>query len=100
MNQLTRAVAIQHAPQKVRCNAIMPGLMRTPMVEKTLGANLSPDELEAMLRRREAACPLGAMGDAWDVAKAALFFASEESSYVTGQTLAVDGGITLRSMTF
>lgn len=100
VNQFTRSVAIEYAGRNVRCNAIMPGLMRTPMVEQTLGRGLPPSELEAMLERRDAACPMGRMGDAWDVAKSALFFASDESGYVTGQVLAVDGGVTLRSSTF
>lgn len=100
VNQLTRAVAIQYADRNVRCNAIMPGLMKTPMVEQTLGRGLSKDELADMIRRRDAACPAGRMGDAWDVAKAALYFASDDSSYVTGQLLSVDGGISLRSQTF
>jgi len=100
VNQLTRSIAIQYAAQKVRCNAIMPGLMHTPMVEKTLGAKLSRTELDAMFKRRDAACPIGRMGDAWDVARAALFFASDESAYITGQILAVDGGITLQSAAF
>lgn len=100
LNQFTRALAIQYAGQGIRCNAIMPGLMRTPMVEKTLGANLSADEMDEMFSRRDAACPAGRMGDAWDVARASLFFASEDSRYVTGQVLAVDGGVTLQSKTF
>ncbi len=100
VNQLTRAVAIQYAPHGIRANAIMPGLMRTPMVEKTLGAGMSSDEVEAMIRRRDAACPSGRMGDAWDVAKAALFLASDDAAYVTGQILAVDGGLTLKSAAF
>jgi NAD(P)-dependent dehydrogenase (short-subunit alcohol dehydrogenase family) len=100
VNQLTRSVALEYAQHGIRCNAIMPGLMRTPMVEKTLGRNLSPDELEAMLKRREATCPIGRMGDAWDVARMALFLASDEAAYVTGQVIAVDGGLTLRSASF
>lgn len=100
VNQFTRSVAIEYADRNIRCNAIMPGLMRTPMVEQTLGKGLSKDEFEAMIKRRDALCPIGRMGDAWDVAKAALFFASDDSAYVTGQILAVDGGVTLRSGSF
>lgn len=100
VNQLTRAVAIQYASAGIRANAIMPGLMRTPMVDKTLGANMSPEQLADMLARRDAVCPTGRMGDAWDVARAALFLASDEASYITGQLLAVDGGLTLRSAAF
>ena len=100
VNQFTRAIAIQHAPDGIRANAIMPGLMRTPMVEKTLGAGMSKHEVEEMLRRRDSICPTGRMGDAWDVAKAALFLASDDADYVTGQILAVDGGLTLKSAAF
>lgn len=100
VNQLTRAVAIEYAPHGIRANAIMPGLMRTPMVEKTLGAGMTPEEIDALLRRREAICPLGRMGDAWDVAKAALFLASDDAAYVTGHILTVDGGLTLKSAAF
>ncbi|MHB2168762.1 SDR family NAD(P)-dependent oxidoreductase [Alsobacter sp. R-9] len=100
VNQFTRAIAIQYAGQGIRANAIMPGLMRTPMVEKTLGAGLPAEEMEAMIRRRDAACPSGRMGDAWDVAKVALFLASDDAAYVTGQVIAVDGGLTLKSASF
>ena len=78
----------------------MPGLMRTPMVEKTLGKGLLADELDAMVARREKAVPMGRMGDAWDVARMALFLAGDESAYVTGQIVAVDGGVILRSVGF
>lgn len=100
VNALTRSVALQYAPLGIRANAIMPGLMRTPMVEKTLGRSMTGEEIDAMLKRRDAICPVGRMGDAWDVAKAALFFASDDSGYVTGQALSVDGGITLKSASF
>lgn len=53
-------------------------------------------DVEAMWRAREAQVPMGHMGDAWDVAYAALFLASDESRYVTGIELVVDGGITLK----
>jgi len=55
-----------------------------------------PDEVEAMWRARAAQCPMGRMGDAWDVAYARLFLASDESKFVTGLELVVDGGITLK----
>ena len=53
-------------------------------------------DVEAMWRARDAQVPMGHMGDAWDVANAALFLASDESKYVTGLELVVDGGITLK----
>src|SRR5437867_3499761 len=83
----------------VRVNAILPGLMKTPMVEHSAGlaAGYSGGDVEAMWRARDAQVPMGHMGDAWDVAHAALFLASDESKYVTGIELVVDGGITVKS---
>jgi NAD(P)-dependent dehydrogenase (short-subunit alcohol dehydrogenase family) len=78
--------------------AILPGLMKTPMVEKSAGVvqSYAGGDVEAMWRARDAQVPMGHMGDAWDVAYAALFLASDESRYVTGIELVVDGGITLK----
>jgi NAD(P)-dependent dehydrogenase (short-subunit alcohol dehydrogenase family) len=98
MNQLTRTTAVEFAAKKVRVNAILPGLMKTPMVEHSAGlaASYAKGDVEAMWRARDAQVPMGHMGDAWDVANAALFLASDESKYVTGIELVVDGGITLK----
>lgn len=98
LNQLTRTTAVQFAPQKIRVNAILPGLMKTPMVERSAGlaASYAGGDVEAMWRARDAQVPMGHMGDAFDVANAALFLASDESRYVTGIELLVDGGITLK----
>jgi NAD(P)-dependent dehydrogenase (short-subunit alcohol dehydrogenase family) len=99
MNQMTRTTAVQFAKDHVRVNAILPGLMKTPMVEHSAGlaASYAEGDVEAMWRARDAQVPMGHMGDAWDVANAALFLASDESKYVTGLELVVDGGITLRA---
>src|SRR5205085_137058 len=98
MNMMTRTTAVQFARDHVRVNAILPGLMKTPMVEHSAGlaASYSAGNVEAMWRARDAQVPMGHMGDAWDVANAALFLASDESKYVTGIELVVDGGITLK----
>jgi NAD(P)-dependent dehydrogenase (short-subunit alcohol dehydrogenase family) len=98
MNQMTRTTAVKYAPQHIRVNAILPGLMKTPMVEHSAGlaASYAAGDVEAMWRARDAQVPMGHMGDAWDVANAALFLASDESKYVTGLELVVDGGITLK----
>ncbi len=98
MNHLTRTTAVQYAPKKIRVNAILPGLMKTPMVEKSAGLAqaYAGGDIEAMWRARDAQVPMGHMGDAWDVANAALFLASDEARYVTGIELVVDGGITLK----
>jgi NAD(P)-dependent dehydrogenase (short-subunit alcohol dehydrogenase family) len=98
MNQMTRVTAVEFAPQHVRVNAILPGLMKTPMVEHSAGlaASYAKGDVAEMWRKRDAQVPMGHMGEAWDVANAALFLASDESRYVTGIELVVDGGLTCR----
>jgi NAD(P)-dependent dehydrogenase (short-subunit alcohol dehydrogenase family) len=80
------SAAAQLGPQGIRVNAIAPGQVWTPMVEA-----LGPEARE----RRRRASPLGVEGTAWDVAWAAVYLASDEARWVTGQTLVVDGGLTL-----
>ena len=98
MNHLTSVTAVQYAPKNIRVNAILPGLMKTPMVEHSAGlAQVYGDgDIDAMWAARDAQVPMGHMGEAWDVAYAALFLASDEARYVTGIELVVDGGITLQ----
>src|ERR1700712_145631 len=98
MNQMTRTTAVEYARKHIRVNAILPGLMKTPMVEHSAGlaAGYAAGDVEAMWRARDAQVPMGHMGEAWDVANAALFLASDESKYVTGIELIVDGGITCK----
>jgi len=98
MNQMTRTTAVQFAKDHVRVNVILPGLMKTPMVAHSAGlaASYAKGDVDAMWRARDAQVPMGHMGEAWDVANAALFLASDESKYVTGIELVVDGGVTLK----
>jgi NAD(P)-dependent dehydrogenase (short-subunit alcohol dehydrogenase family) len=98
MIHLTRTTAAQYAPQHIRVNTVLPGLMKTPMVEKTAGlaAQYGKGDVEEMWKARDAQCPMGHMGDAWDVAYACLYLASDEAKYVTGLELVVDGGISLK----
>jgi NAD(P)-dependent dehydrogenase (short-subunit alcohol dehydrogenase family) len=96
VNALTHQLAIAHARHGVRVNAILPGLMDTPMaiegISQALG--IPKDELA---RRRDDQVPLGKkMGSAWDVAYAALFLACDESKFITGVLLPVDGGQSAR----
>jgi len=90
---LTREVAIQYAPKGIRANAILPGLMNTPMVVASLIDELG-GSIEEVMKKRDAMCPMGKQGDAWDTAYAALFLASDEAKYITGAALLVDGGLT------
>jgi NAD(P)-dependent dehydrogenase (short-subunit alcohol dehydrogenase family) len=98
MNQMTRTTAVDYAARHIRVNCILPGLMKTPMVAHSAGLaqSYAGGDVEAMWRARDAQVPMGHMGEAWDVANAALFLASDESKYVTGLELVVDGGLTLK----
>jgi NAD(P)-dependent dehydrogenase (short-subunit alcohol dehydrogenase family) len=98
LSHLTRTTAAQYAPQKIRVNAILPGLMETPMVAHAAGLakSYARGDVEEMWRVRARQVPMGFGGDAWDVANAAVFLASDEARYITGIDLVVDGGITLK----
>ena len=91
----TKNVAMQYAPMGIRANCVLPGMMDTPMIREPLKASYGGD-VEEMRARRNAQCPMGFMGDAWDVAHAALFLASDNARYITGLDMIVDGGLSLR----
>ncbi|MGC4251597.1 MAG: SDR family oxidoreductase [Sphingobium sp.] len=100
MNHMTRVTAAEYAARQIRVNAILPGLMDTPMARISALQNhgVKEEELDGEWRKKRVArIPMGWMGDAWDVAKAAVFLASEESRFITGACLTVDGGLTLKS---
>lgn len=94
--QFTHAVALQYAGQGIRANCVIPGLMHTPLVEGRLAEQYGQGEVQETIEQRNAACPTGRMGDAWDVAYAALYLASDEAKYVTATEIVVDGGLTAR----
>jgi NAD(P)-dependent dehydrogenase (short-subunit alcohol dehydrogenase family) len=94
VNQLTQNVAIQYADKGIRANCVLPGLMNTPMIQAPLKKTYSDGDIDKMIQIRDKQCPTGKMGDAWDIARAALFLASDEANYITGANLVVDGGIT------
>ena len=93
--QFTRVIALQYARSGIRANSILPGMMKTPMVHAAEVIAAYGGSAEEMVRRRDAQCPMGRMGDAWDVAYAALFLASDQAKYITGTELVVDGGLTV-----
>jgi NAD(P)-dependent dehydrogenase (short-subunit alcohol dehydrogenase family) len=91
--QFTRTTAVICAPHGVRLNCVVPGLMFTPLVQR-LADKYAQGDYEGFVAHRHRQVPMGRMGDAWDVAHAALFLASDESRYITAQELVVDGGLT------
>ncbi len=97
MISMTRSLAVQYAPKGIRANCVCPGLMNTPLVHKALTTVYGEEgDIDTLIRTRDAQCPMGHMGDAWDTAYAALYLASDEAGYVTGVALNIDGGMSLR----
>jgi NAD(P)-dependent dehydrogenase (short-subunit alcohol dehydrogenase family) len=94
LNHVTRVIARQYAGKNIRCNVILLGMIDTPHI-RTYYRKLPREQVEEIMRRRDAACPMGRQGTAWDAAHAALFLASDEARYITGAELVVDGGLTL-----
>ena len=94
VNQFTVGLAVQYAAQGIRCNAILPGLMDTPLIYAQIAGQYK--SVEEMQAARHAATPTGRMGTGWDIAHAAVFLASDEASYINAVCLPVDGGLTAR----
>ena len=88
---LTRSMAVDHARQGIRVNAICPGGVDTPMLERYAGAlpNVSPAAARNILRMSH---PLGRLADPQEIARGALFLACDDSSFMTGSNLVLDGG--------
>lgn len=91
LNRMTRSVAMTGASRGVRCNAITPGLMDTPMAIGGIAKARGIAE-DVLREERSKRVPMGFMGNGWDTAYAALFLASDEARFVTGVILPVDGG--------
>jgi NAD(P)-dependent dehydrogenase (short-subunit alcohol dehydrogenase family) len=89
---LTRELAVIHARESIRVNAICPGPLRTELLMKVL-------DTDEKKQRRLVHIPMGRFGEAAEIAKAALFLASDEASFMTGASLVVDGGITAAYVT-
>jgi 2-keto-3-deoxy-L-fuconate dehydrogenase len=87
----TKTMAVDHARQGIRVNALMPGVIDTPMPARSLTRYADPDKMRAYWNERH---PMGRIGQPEEVAKAALFLACDDSSFVTGHLLFVDGGWT------
>jgi NAD(P)-dependent dehydrogenase (short-subunit alcohol dehydrogenase family) len=90
---LTRELAVEFARQGVRVNALCPGPVETPMLMRLF------EDDPAAFERRRVHLPMGRLAKAREIALGALFLASDESSYVTGSTFLVDGGLTAAYVT-
>ena len=88
---LTKALAADFGPDNIRVNCICPGAIETPMLERVMEKQGNPSDVRD---RRLKNYPLGRFGYPDEVAQTALFLASEESTFVTGATIVVDGGFT------
>lgn len=95
VNQMTVGLALEYAGRGIRANAVLPGLMDTPMIHQQIAGQYADDA--AMVAARNALCPMGRMGTAWDVARASVFLASDDAAYITGVCLPVDGGLSCRA---
>jgi len=85
---LTKAAAVQHSKQGVRINAVCPGVIRTPMIDRLTGKNSAAEAAYA------AGHPIGRMGEPQEIGDAVVYLCSESASFITGVALAVDGGWT------
>ncbi len=90
---LSKSVALQYAARGIRCNAVIPGLINTPLVETRLTGQLGAASFADLVAKRNAQVPMGRMGSCWDVANAVVFLASNDAGHITGTELLVDGGI-------
>lgn len=96
VNTMTQHIAMENAPYGVRANAILPGLIDTPMAIERRAAERGVSR-DVIRGEREVLVPMKRMGSAWDVANAAVFLASDEANYITGALIPVDGGLLLKA---
>lgn len=90
VNHATVALAMQYAGHNIRANCVIPGAIDTPLIYKQIAAQYA--STEDMIAARCKAVPMGKMGDAWDIAHASIFLASDRAKFITGVCLPVDGG--------
>lgn len=98
VNGFTQGVALEYARHGIRCNAVLPGFIDTP-VGLSVYEQGDPAQAEVRKANRNARLPTGQAGEPWDIARAALYLASSASSYVNGVLMPVDGGVSLLSPT-
>lgn len=89
---LTRSIALDYVGQGIRCNAICPGTVQSPSLDERLAATGDADAARAAFIARQ---PMGRIGTAEEIAQLALYLSSDESAYITGSAIAIDGGWTM-----
>ncbi|MDF0487144.1 SDR family oxidoreductase [Sphingomonas sp. H39-1-10] len=89
---LTRSIALDYVGQGIRCNAICPGTVQSPSLDERLAATGDAEAARAAFIARQ---PMGRIGTAEEIAQLALYLASDESGYITGSAIAIDGGWTM-----
>lgn len=95
---LSRLIAMEHARNGVRSNCIAPGLIDTPEIRRRAKALYGAEHEEEVTALRAGTVPNGRLGTAWDIARAAVFLASDEADYMTGAEMVIDGAAICRSM--
>jgi NAD(P)-dependent dehydrogenase (short-subunit alcohol dehydrogenase family) len=93
---LCKSLSLRYGPEQIRVNVICPGLTETPMLRGFMGRNASDDQAAETRKRFVGMIPLGRVASPEDIANTALFLASDESAYITGVAIPVDGGFTAK----
>lgn len=94
LEAFSRASAINYVKRGIRINTVVVGMMNTPLVAQRLAKQLGVADADRLVAQRNTLVPMGRMGEAWDVANAVVFLASDEAGYITATQLVVDGGVT------
>jgi NAD(P)-dependent dehydrogenase (short-subunit alcohol dehydrogenase family) len=95
--QISRSVAVDYGPFGIRCNAVLPGTMETPMLDETMSTDVPREEA---IRREGELAPLLRIAQPEEVAELVIFLLSERASYITGASIAADGGATARCFAY